>query len=99
MEQAISVRIHREKLKEIENISLAENRKKSEVLREVIDKGIKEKKIEIALEKFQNKEATASKAAKIAGIPLTAFLDILQRKGINFHYTLEELKEDVKDLS
>ena len=99
MEQAISVRIHREELKEIENISLAENRKKSEVLREVIDKGIKEKKIEIALAKFQNKEATASKASKIAGMPLTAFLDILQRKRINFHYTLEELKEDMKDLS
>ena len=57
-----------------------------------------QKKLEIALEKFQNREATASKASKIARIPLTLFLDILQRRAIKFHYTIDELKEDTKDL-
>ena len=98
MEETISVRIPREELIEIDFISKNENTPKSTTLREVLKKGIKEKKLEIALVKFQKKEATASRAAKIAGIPLTLFLDILQGRNINFHYDLEDLKEDTQDL-
>ena len=54
----------------------------------------KEKKLEIAIKKFQNNEITASKASKIAGIPLTLFLDILRERNINLNYTINELKED-----
>src|SRR3989338_4110845 len=79
MEKTISVRIGKEELIEIEDISKLEGRKKSEILRDVIDKGIKDKKLELALKKFQNNEATASKASKIAGIPLTSFLYFLFR--------------------
>ncbi|MBI2672147.1 UPF0175 family protein [Candidatus Woesearchaeota archaeon] len=99
MTETISVRIQKQELKEIENISSYEKTSKSNVLREVLEKGIKEKKLGIAIEKFQNNEATASKASKIAGIPLTLFLDVLQRKGVNFHYDLNELREDLADLA
>ena len=98
MEESISVRIPKENLLEIQNISQEEKRKKSDILREIMYKGIMEKKLEIALKKFQNNEATASKAARIAGVPLTYFLDILNQKGINFHYNLEDLREDLADL-
>ena len=98
MAETISVRIQKQELKEIENISNYENTSKSNVLREVLEKGIKEKKLSIAIERFQDNEATALKASKIAGIPLTLFLDILQKKGINFHYDIDELREDMADL-
>ena len=98
MEETISVRIPKEELEEINLILKYKKSTKSSVLREVLEKGIKEKKLEIALEKFQNNEATVSKAAKLAGIPLTLFLDILQKKGINFHYDIEDLKDDFADL-
>lgn len=98
MEETISVRIPKEELDEINSILKYKKSTKSNILREVLEKGIKEKKLEIALEKFQNNEATSSKAAKIAGIPLTLFLDILQKKGINFHYDIDDLKEDFLDI-
>lgn len=98
MEETISVRIPKEELEEINLILKYKKSTKSNILREVLKKGIKEKKLEIALEKFQNNEATASKAAKIAGIPLTLFLDILQKRGINFHYNIDDLKDDFADL-
>ena len=56
------------------------------------------KKLEIALKKFKNNEATASKAARIAGIRLSQFLDILMQKKIDFHYGLKELEEDFEGL-
>lgn len=98
MAETVSVRIDKGNLKEIENISRIGKSTKSNVLREILNRGIKEKKLEIALEKFRNNEATAWKAAKIANIPLTKFLDILVQKGIDFHYGVKELREDFEGL-
>lgn len=98
MEESISVRIPKENLLEIKNISEEEKRKKSEVLRELLIRGIMEKKLEIALKKFQNNDATASKAAKIAGMPLTSFMDVLYKKGINLHYDVDELVKDFENV-
>ena len=98
MEGSISVRIPKEDMKEIEFISEEEKRKKSDILREVLNKGIMEKRLEIALKKFQKNEATAWKAASIAGVPLTKFLDILGERKIEFHYGVQELEEDMKTI-
>ena len=98
MAETVSVRIDKRELKEIEEISKIDKNTKSNVLREILDKGVKEKKLEIALEKFRNNEATAWKAAKIANIPLTKFMDILVQKGIDFHYGVKELREDFEGL-
>lgn len=98
MAETVSVRIDKEELKEINELSKLERKSKSNILREVLEKGIMEKKLEIALEKFRNKEATAWKAARIADVPLTQFLDILVHKGIDFHYGQKELREDFEGL-
>src|SRR3989338_5370722 len=68
MAETVSVRIDKEELNEINNISKLEKKTKSNVLREVLEKGIKEKKLEIALAKFRSSEATAWKDARLAGI-------------------------------
>ena len=98
MAETVSVRIDKMELKEINEISKLEKKTKSHVLREVLDKGIKEKKLEIALEKFRDNEATAWMAARMADMPLSQFLDITVQKGIDFHYGLKELREDFEGL-
>jgi len=97
MDDSISVRLPKEELREVENILKYENTTKSSVLREVLKLGIKKKMLEIALDRFQKNEATAWKAATLAALPLTEFLDLLKERGIEFHYGLEELKEDTQD--
>ena len=98
MAETISVRIHEKERSGIVEISKYENSSKSEILREVLELGIKFKKLEIALEKFQKNEATAWKAARLAEIPLTKFLDILKERGLEFHYSEKELMEEFEDL-
>ena len=65
MAETISVRIGKSELKQINEISKLEKKTKSQVLREVLEKGIKEKKLEIALEKFRNNEASVGKASRM----------------------------------
>ncbi len=98
MEETISVRIPRRELKEIEQLSKYVKLSRSAILRNILEMGVKQKMLEVALDKFQKNEITASKAASIAGISLSDFLDILKEKGINFHYGIEELREDFEGL-
>jgi len=96
MDKSISVRIPVENLKDIDRISKYEKSTKSAILRNVLNMGIKSKMLEIALKKFQDNEVTAWKAARLVGIPLTKFLDILNDRKIEFHYDKEELRKDLE---
>ena len=98
MAETISVRVDKSDLKEINEISKLEKKTKSSVLREILEKGIQEKKLEIALEKFKNNKASVGKAAKIAQMPLSQFMDVLVQKNIDFHYGVKELEEDFEGL-
>ena len=98
MAETVSVRIDKEDVKEIDKLSKLEKKTKSHLLREILELGIKDKKLELALEKFRNNEATAWKAARMADIPLTQFMDILVQKGIDFHYGVNEINEDFEGL-
>ena len=98
MAETVSVRIDDTDLKEIDEISKIEKKTKSNVLREVLEKGIKEKKLEMALEKFRNNEASIGKAARMAQMPLSQFMDVLVEKKIDFHYGIKELEEDFEGL-
>src|SRR3989344_4112909 len=98
MAETVSVRVDKSELKEIDEISKLEKKTKSHVLREMLEKGIKEKRLEMALEKFRKNEASVGKASKMAGMPLSLFMDMLVEKKIDFHYGVKELEEDFEGL-
>lgn len=98
MAETISVRIDEEQLAGIDFIAEISHKKKSDTLREVLTAGIKKKKLDIALQKFAQKEATAWKAARLADIPLTSFFDVLKERGILFHYSKEEVEQEFQGL-
>ena len=98
MAETISVRLDKEDVREIEELSKLEKKSKSHVLRNVLELGLKDKKLELALEKFRKKEASIGKAARIAEVPLSQFMDVLVEKNIDFHYGIKELKEDFEGL-
>jgi len=96
--ETMSVRILESQVQGIDFISKFHHHKKSEILREIVDLGIKSKRLELALEKFQKNEATAWKAARIADMPLTSFLDVIRERKIVFHYSKEDLEQDLRGL-
>ncbi len=98
MAETLSVRIPAAQVKAIRYLSTLSHRNKSETLREIVEVGIQNKKLELAINKFRNKEATAWKAARIAGVPLTSFLDVLKERNVLFHYSTEELEQEFKGL-
>ena len=98
MAGTVSVRVDRADLSEIDQISRQEKSTKSSLLREILGLGLKTKKLSLALEKFRKNELTALKASKLAGVPLTEFLDLLKKEGLEFHYTQKELEQEFAGL-
>lgn len=92
----ISTRVPEELEEELEWYAKRENVGKTIALRRVLDKGLKEIRIERALDLYQKGKVTLMKASEIAAIPLWEILEIVREKKIPMHYTLEDAEKDIK---
>jgi len=72
--------------------------KVSEVMREIVDRGLKEYKIEKAIEKYQRGLLSQGAAAEEAGLTIQEFHQELKRGGFALRMDLELIKEELKDL-
>ncbi len=62
----------------------------------------KETKLEYALDSYKKSRITLMRAGEIAGLSLWEIIDIVRKKRIPMHYTLEDVKKDIeiaKDVS
>lgn len=92
----LTTRLPAKIIKEIEYWSKQEKIDRSTLLRKLIDSGLREWKIERALEMYRAQKVTLWKAAEIAGISLSELLSELPKRKVIFHYDLDELREDLK---
>ena len=94
----ITTRVSNDIEKEIKSIAERERLDKSAVVRRLLIEGIKDWKIKYALEQYSEGRITIWRAARMAGISLRQMLDIAAKKGIPFQYTIEDLREDFRDI-
>ena len=92
----ISTRIPDELEKELEWYANKENIGKTIALRKVLDKGLKDIKLEYALEQYKKGRITLMKAAEMSDMSLWEILDIVRDRRIPIHYTLKDAEEDIK---
>ena len=92
----ISTRVTEELDKELEWYAKKEKVGKTIALRKILDKGLREIRLEYALDLYQKGNITLMKASEIAAIPLWEILDIIREKKVPMHYTLEDVEKDIK---
>jgi len=68
---------------------------RSDFLRIVIEKGMKEMSIELAIKKLKNGELSLWRVAELAGLSLWEFIEELRKRRIVI-YSEEDLKEDLR---
>ncbi len=93
-----TIRLRENKIREIERIAKDEGKQVSEVLREIIDRGLREYKIERAIERYQRGLLSQGSAAEEAGLTIQEFHQELKRRGYTLRTDLELIKEELKDL-
>jgi len=84
MTKVLSVKVDKEKLDEIEEIAREEKSDRSTTTRRLLDMGMKEWRINKAVETFRQAKLSAWKSSEIAGLSLREFFEILNERKVDW---------------
>ena len=93
--KVVTLRVPEDVLKMIDEIARREGKEKSEVIRELLKIGLRNKLVEDALKAYRERKVSMWKAAKIAGLSLWEFIEVLRERGIEIQYGIRDLEEDL----
>ncbi|ADB58230.1 UPF0175 family protein [Archaeoglobus profundus] len=93
--KVVTLRVPEDMLKKIDEIAKKEGIEKSEVIRELLKIELRNKLVENALKAYRERKVSMWKAAKIAGLSLWKFIEILRERGIEIQYGIRDLEEDL----
>jgi predicted HTH domain antitoxin len=96
LSETISLRLPSETAKRLRDIAKKEGKDRSMLIREMLEKGVKEKSIEQAVELYRIGQASGWRAAQLAGVSLWKFYKILGEKGVLLQYSEHDLEEDLE---
>jgi len=96
---SISLRLPRDTLEKLDEISDRERKDRSTIIRELLDRGIQDKDVDHAVELYRKGQATSWRSAQLAGTSLWNFYRILNERGVLIQYSQHDLEEDLKALT
>ncbi len=98
MAHTVSVRLSKDTLREVDRLAARLKTDRSEALRRFIDRGLREARIDMALELLRERKASMGRAAEVAGVTLYEMLDLARERGIPSGYGPEDLERDLREL-
>ena len=96
LSETISLRLTREMIRKLRELAEREGKDRSALIREILERGIKERNLEYAVDLYRRGQVTGWKAAQLAGVSLWSFYRILAEKGILIQYSEQDLDENLK---
>ena len=94
--EAVTARLPKEMVREVERLAEKMKVDRSELIRRLLDSALREKRVEGAVQAYQEGRVTLWKAAEMAGISLREMMELVREKKIPVSYTLEELRRDLE---
>ncbi len=95
----VGARVDKDFLKKLEGLTDEMKADRSEVVRRLLDKGLKEYEKEKALQLLREGKVTMWKAAEMCGILLFEMVDLVKSERVLVPYSSEELKKDIEFLA
>jgi predicted transcriptional regulator len=95
MTETVSGRLPDDVVEALDALGRATGRSRSEVLRDVVRRGVAAERLANGIEAYRTRSASLGKAAALAGVPLGAFLDELRRAGLLRDYDQPDLQDDL----
>jgi predicted HTH domain antitoxin len=97
MADNLSVRMKKEKLKELDEIAKLIGVDRATIVRNLIDYGIHMKRIDIAIELYQKGE-TLEKAANLTKSSIWDLIDEIKKRGITSKFDIEQEKSTILNI-
>jgi predicted HTH domain antitoxin len=85
-------------MKDLNELAQMLSSSRSEVIRRIIEGGIRELRMKIAMEKYIDDEFSLCRAAEFSGVSIQQMAKYLAQRGIPFFkQTIEESEKDVRE--
>jgi predicted HTH domain antitoxin len=97
MAHTVSVRLSEETLREVDRLAGRLKTDRSEALRRFIERGLREARVDDALELLRKRKISMGRAAEMAGVSLYEMLDLAREKGIPSGYGPQDLERDLRE--
>ncbi|MHB8566739.1 MAG: UPF0175 family protein [Nitrososphaerales archaeon] len=82
-------------LKELQELTEEDQ---STLLRKLVDNGLTEAKLDIAVDQYVKEKASLEKSSSIAGVSLWIFLDELRKRNIVLKYSLADAQYEIEKI-
>ncbi len=96
MMKSVSVRLKEDLMKEAQKLAQLEMVDKSIIIREALERGFAEVKLEIALENFSKGKVSTSEAAEIADLSVGEMMDEIVKRGLKQQITKDDIKGNLE---
>jgi predicted HTH domain antitoxin len=92
----VQIRIDEKNMKSLNELAQMLSSSRSEVIRRIIDGGIRELRMKIAMEKYIDEEFSLCRAAEFSNVSIQQMARYLSQRGIPFFkQSIEESEKDV----
>ena len=95
----ISARLDLEEVKLLESLAEMSGFDRSTLIKSLLRKGMKELRLEQAIEAYRKERITLSRAAEVAGLSVWDFLAGMQEEGLELHYGVRDFDADMVRLA
>ena len=96
--ESLQIRIDDRNMKDLNELAQMLSSSRSEVIRRIIEGGIRELRMKIAMEKYIDDEFSLCRAAEFSGVSIQQMAKYLTQRGIPFFkQTIEESEKDVRE--
>jgi predicted HTH domain antitoxin len=80
-------------LKELQDLT---GEDQSSLLRKLVDKGLSQTKMDIAVDRYVKEKASLAQSASIAGVSLWKFLDELRNRNVVLQYSIADARSEIE---
>lgn len=96
--ESMQVRIDEQNMGSLEELARMLHSSRSEIVRKVMEEGIKELRMKIAMEKYIDDEFSLCRAAEFSGVSIQQMARYLAERGILFFkQSIEETERDARE--
>ena len=93
-----TIRFREDCVEEIKKIADEEGKTEAETLREIVDRGLREYKIEMAIYRYQKGVFSQGAAAEFANLTIQELHQELRKRGFVLRTDKEGIKREIKEL-
>ncbi|MBI2664678.1 UPF0175 family protein [Candidatus Woesearchaeota archaeon] len=94
MSENVAARISESVAGDIDFVAKEEATDKSTVIRELLSSAVKQKLVDLALDKYSKRLVSLGRAAELAKIPLADFMVVAAERKMPMNYSVKSLEKD-----